>query len=150
MASNVVQLRPAVRADARATGGRPPLRALNDLNDLTQADGPQHGMWEASERQRKVAPTSVAEARERRRTVLLSLTGFAVVTLLVALMAPSTLFISLHVVADLALVGFAILLVRHRQMSAQRSAKVEPIRPAVTAQPPAPVQLAPSYLVSNG
>lgn len=109
-----------------------------------------HQAWEGTEGNRMVAPTSTAQARERRRTVLLSLTGLAVVTLLVALMAPSTLFISVHILADLALVGFAILLVRHRQMASQRAAKVAPIRPAVPTAVPAPLQLAPSYLVSNG
>lgn len=122
--------------------GRPSVRALDETS-LDQA-------WEGTAPQRAIAPASKSQARERRRNVLLSLTGLAVVTLLVALMAPTTLFISLHVLADLALVGFAILLVRHRQMAAERSARVEPIRPAVTVAPPAPVQLAPSYLVSNG
>ena len=93
-------------------------------------------------------PNSTAAARERRRQVLLGLTGVAVVTLLLALFAGGR-WIAAHVFVDVVMLGYVILLVRHRQLMADRLQKVEPIRPPVSEQPPSSVQLAPSYLLRS-
>ena len=56
----------------------------------------------------------------------------------------------IHVAIDATLLGYVILLVRRRQIEAERRLKVQPIRPPVTEVAPASIQLAPSYLVSSG
>ena len=91
-------------------------------------------------------PSSTAAARERRRQVLIGLTGVALVTLLFAIFSGGR-WIAAHVFVDLIMVGYVILLVRHRQLMVDRVTKVEPIRPPVTEHAPASVQLAPSYLL---
>ena len=93
-------------------------------------------------------PRSTAAARERRRQVLLAMTGLAVVTLLLALFAGGR-WVAAHVFVDVVMLGYVILLVRHRQLDVDRRRKVEPIRPPVNEQAPAAMQLAPSYLNSK-
>jgi len=148
-AGNVVQLRPV--EDSGDHGVRAPLAtsaaAYLEETPMTEdallqqalgVDGPaRFGM-----------PHSTAAARERRRHVLLALTGVAVFTLLLALSVGGR-WIAAHVLVDAAMVGYVILLVRHRQLMADRLMKVEPIRPPVSEQPPATVQLAPSYLLDS-
>lgn len=107
------------------------------FGDIVAHNSPRFGM-----------PHSTAAARERRRQVLLGLTSVAVLTLLLALFAGGR-WIAAHVFVDLVMVGYVILLVRHRQLMVDRLSKVEPIRPPVSEQPPASMQLAPSYLVSS-
>ena len=65
-------------------------------------------------------------------------------------MALGGAWVALHVAIDAALVGYVILLVRFRQIAAERRTKVEPIRPAVTEQRPTTLQAAPDYLVRSG
>lgn len=93
--------------------------------------------------------STTAAARERRRQVLIALTGVAFATLLAALFARGA-FVAVHIAADVLLVGYVILLVRYRQIAMDRIEKVEPIRPPVTEQAPASLQLAPSYLLRSG
>ncbi|MEM7094023.1 MAG: hypothetical protein AAF567_13540 [Actinomycetota bacterium] len=127
-------------------------RAQQDDNALFAPVGDErslHEAWNPPRQRRAGAPTSTAAARERRRQVLLGLTGAAFVSLLLAL-AMRGGWIALHVAIDAALVGYVLLLVRFRQMAAERRNKVEPIRPPVTEQPPVTVQSAPDYLVSAG
>lgn len=134
--SNVVQLHPV---DDGAVFGAP----FADEQVLAQA-------WEAPRAQRAgAAPSSMAAARERRRHVLMALTAAAFATLLLA-MAVGGVWVALHVAVDAALVGYVILLVRFRQIAAERRTKVEPIRPPVTEQGPATIQAAPSYLLRSG
>ena len=94
-------------------------------------------------------PQSKAAARERRRHVLMGLTGVAFVTLLLAL-TTGGLMVAIHVLVDVVMLGYVILLVRHRQLEAEQSLKIEPIRPPVTEQAPASVQVAPAYLLRSG
>lgn len=94
-------------------------------------------------------PSSKAAARERRRQVLIGLTALAFVTLLLALAVGGRL-IAVHVGVDAVMLGYVILLVRHRQLEAEKASKIEPIRPPVTEQAPAAVQAAPSYLLRSG
>jgi len=79
----------------------------------------------------------------------MALTGFAFATLIAALVARGA-FVAVHIAADALLVGYVILLVRYRQIAMDRVEKVEPIRPPVTEQAPASLQLAPSYLLRSG
>lgn len=78
--------------------------------------------------------------------MLIGLTGLALVTLMFAIFAGGR-WIAAHVLIDMVMVGYVILLVRHRQLMADRITKVEPIRPPVTDQAPASIQLAPPYLL---
>lgn len=93
-------------------------------------------------------PDTTAAARERRRHILLGLTGLAFATLLAAFVMRGTM-IAVHIGVDALMLGYVILLVRHRQITAERLSKVEPIRPPVTQQTPASMQLAPSYLLQT-
>ena len=74
--------------------------------------------------------------------------GIALITLILALFAGGR-WVAAHVLVDVVMVGYVILLVRHRQLMADRMMKVEPIRPPVNEQPPASMQLAPSYLLRS-
>lgn len=148
MSGNVVQLRP-LDGDAAPEPARAPLAtsAAAYLEEAPFADESLlHQAWDTSDTAGIGMPSSTAAARERRRQVLLGLTGIAVVTLLLALFSGGR-WIAAHVLVDVVMVGYVILLVRHRQLMADRIRKVEPIRPPVTDHAPAPVQLAPSYLL---
>ncbi len=149
---NVVQLRPVDSAAPETiTDARTPLAtsAAAYLEDAPLADDAMlHQAWETSASPGMGVPTSTAAARERRRQVLLGLTGVAVVTLLFALFAGGR-WVAVHVFVDVVMLGYVILLVRHRQLMADRMRKVEPIRPPVREQLPASLQLAPSYLLRS-
>lgn len=106
-------------------------------------------VWEAPRERRASAPSTTAAARERRRHVLLALTGAAFVTLLLALTLGGV-WVAAHVGIDAVLVGYVVLLVRFRQLASERRTKVEPIRPPVNEVAPATLQPAPGYLLRSG
>lgn len=87
---------------------------------------------------------SSEQARRRRRSVLSGLGGAAIVTLFLAVISGGTLLVMLHLLTDLALLGFVLLLVRHQQMENERANKVAPIFPV--GHTPR-LQAAPQYLV---
>lgn len=90
-------------------------------------------------------PMSLDGARRRRRNVLASLLGLAVVTLIMAV-AASGAWVLINLLADAALLAYVMLLVRHQQVTNERMNKVRPIRP-VGRQPH--VQPAPTYLLQQ-
>jgi len=158
-ASNVVHLRPMSGDNGHAvsgqTNGHAPLATsaaayLNDTAyiDDTAGEAALLQAWEQPDSAGLGLPTSTSAARERRRQVLLGLTGLALVTLLLAMFVGGR-WIAAHVFIDVVMVGYVILLVRHRQLVADRRSKVEPIRPPVTEHAPASVQLAPAYLLRS-
>lgn len=144
---NVVQLR-TLDADAAPQLTRPlATSATAYLEDAPMAaESILHQAWDTSDNAGLGMPTSTSAARERRRHVLLGFTGIAAMTLLLALFAGGR-WVAAHVLVDAVMLGYVILLVRHRQLMADRGAKVEPIRPPITDQASTPVQLAPSYLL---
>ena len=145
---NVVQLRP-LDGTTTPEPARTPLAtsAAAYLEEAPLADESLiHQAWDTPATAGIGMPSSTAAARERRRQVLIGLTGVALVTLLFALFAGGR-WIAAHVLVDMVMVGYVILLVRHRQLATDRVRKVEPIRPPVTEHAPASVQLAPSYLL---
>ena len=105
--------------------------------------------WEGPRQRRTAVPATTVAARERRRQVLLALTGAAFVTLLLALTLGG-LWVAAHVAIDAALVAYVVLLVRFRQLAAERRTKIEPIRPPVNEVAPATLQAAPDYLLRSG
>ena len=151
--SNVVPLRPS-QFDPSASGQRAGATSPTHGAGYFE-EGPRHderALHQAWEPQRATGlgmPGSTAAARERRRQVLLALTALAFVTLLLALFVGG-LMTALHVLVDTAMLGYVILLVRHRQLEAERRLKLEPIRPPVTGQTPAHMQVAPSHLLQSG
>jgi hypothetical protein len=68
-------------------------------------------------------PRTAAEARRRRRDVLIGLGGLAVLTLLLALTVGGVLWV-LHLLVDIALVGFGWLVHEHETRSRERAEKV--------------------------
>lgn len=135
--SNVVQLRPG--AEYNVLDGGP----SGDESDI-------HLAWQSDRGGVIGMPGSLHEARERRRQVFVGLTLFALVTLLGAFVAGGW-FIPIAVLADISFLGYAFLLVRHRQIAFQQAARLDPIRPAVTPdESPSYVQPAPAYLVRSG
>lgn len=153
---NVVQLRPVdAEPELRPENGSPDSRApLATSAAAYLEDAPAHDesilgqAWDTAGSPGLGMPHSTVAARERRRQVLLGLTGVALVTLLLALFAGGR-WVAVHVFVDVVMVGYVILLVRHRQLMADRRTKVEPIRPPVSEQSPASMQLAPSYLLNS-
>lgn len=137
VASNVVPLHP-LAVDTGDVFGAP----LADEAGL-------HEAWQPPRQSLAGVPSSTAAARERRRHLLMGLTGAAFITLLLA-MGFGGLWVAINVALDAALVGYVILLVRFRQVAADRRSKVEPIRPPVTEQPPVNLQPAPGYLLRSG
>lgn len=90
----------------RSTGGRP---ALDGMVALRRRRG-----------------------QKRRRDILLGLIGLAVVTLLLGLIPGLHTILYFQVIVDLLLAGYVALLVRMRNLSAERAAKVTylpPVRP---------------------
>lgn len=143
--SNVVHLRPLV-----ADSGQAPI-ATSAAAYATTAAADEAALlqaWEQPDSAGLGLPTSTSAARERRRQVVLGLTGLALITLLLAMFVGGR-WIAAHVFVDVVMVGYVILLVRHRQLVADRRSKVEPIRPPVTDHAPASMQLAPAYLLRS-
>lgn len=158
ISGNVVQLRPVdEHADHEsvtplsADGERAPLAmsAAAYLEEGPQGDEASlHAAWDTASSTGLGIPTSTAAARERRRQVLLGLTGLSAFTVLLAILAGGR-WIAASLLVMVVLVGYVILLVRHRQIMADRQRKVEPIRPPVGEKAPSSMQLAPSYLVRS-
>ncbi len=145
---NVLQLRP-LDGGTSSEPARAPLAtsAAAYLEETPLHDESLlHPAWGASDNAGIGMPSSTAAARERRRQVLLGLTGVALFTLMFALFVGGR-WVAAHVFVDVVMLGYVILLVRHRQLVADRVTKVEPIRPPVTEQTVSSVQLAPSYLL---
>lgn len=92
------------------------------------------------------ATMSADVARRRRRNVLAGLAGLAVFTLLLAVTAGGTLLVLMNLLADIALLGYVILLVQHQQRILEKANKVHPIRPAGYHPP---LQSAPAYLLAD-
>ncbi|KAG1648790.1 putative zinc protease PqqL [Nymphon striatum] len=137
--SNVVQLRPVDTPGATSMAA-----AASYLDEAPIADeSTLHQAWDTPSATGVGMPRSTSAARERRRQVLLALTGTAFVTLLFALFAGGN-WIAAHVFVDVAMLGYVILLVRHRQLAADRMMKVEPIRPPVSEQPAARIEPEPT------
>lgn len=65
----------------------------------------------------------LSEARRRRRDVLFALGGAALVTLMLAVVAGG-MFLWLHLVVDVLLATYVVLLVRSQQLANERRAKV--------------------------
>jgi hypothetical protein len=70
----------------------------------------------------------MSDARRRRRDVFVSLLGAAAVTFLLALVTGGTLWM-LHLVVDLALVGYTTMLVKLQQEQAEKELKVRFLEP---------------------
>lgn len=137
LATNVVQLHPVDDG-------------IDVLGGPSVTEEALHQAWGSAGAQTRAGlPATTAAARERRRHILIGLTGSAFVTLLLAMTLRGS-WIALNVAIDAALVGYVILLVRFRQIANERQFKVEPIRPPVTEQPPVTLQAAPDYLVRSG
>jgi Flp pilus assembly protein TadB len=68
-----------------------------------------------------IAPRNNAHARQRRQTVLLALFAFAVITLIAGVFV-SPMLLVVHLVVDVALAGFVLMLVSHRQRAAEMRA----------------------------
>jgi len=92
------------------------------------------------------APMTAESARRRRRNVLAGLGAFAVLTLIAAVTRGGTLLVLLNLLADIALLGYVMLLVKHNQRQIDVRTKVRPIRPVGYSPGP---QAAPDYLVSR-
>jgi hypothetical protein len=69
-------------------------------------------------------PSSADQASQRRRAVLASLIGAAVITMLLWMITGSGLVLALHLLADGLVVAFTVLLLRHRQIRMERASKV--------------------------
>jgi hypothetical protein len=86
------------------------------------------------------APTrssmSLWEARRRRRNVLASLAGAAVATLVLVPFAGPAMLV-LHLLCDVLLAGYVVLLVRTQRLAAERRAKVHYL-PTLGAAAPEP------------
>jgi hypothetical protein len=72
-------------------------------------------------------PRTSNEARRRRRDVLVALGGLAVVTLLLALLVGGALWV-LHLLVDIALLGYGWLVHEHETRLRERADKVRPLR----------------------
>lgn len=145
--SNVVPLRPLSESAAPMPAGAS-TKAFLQQQPIPADEASLHAAWDTPTSTGIGVPTSTSAARERRRQILIALMGTSFITLLLAMFLrgnwiPVTAFI------NIALVGYVILLVRHRQVVADRLRKVEPIRPPVSEQTPSHVQLAPSYLLKS-
>ncbi len=80
---------------------------------------------------------TLAEAYQRRRTVLVGLAGSAAVTLVGALLAGG-IFVALHLLIDVALVAYLVLLVRAQRVGAERRTKVTFLAPSSVRTTSAP------------
>lgn len=78
----------------------------------------------------------MTRAQKRRRDVLLSLSGAAVASLLLALVTRAVPFVVLHVLADAALVAYVYLLGRMRQQAQQQRMKIRLVGSAYRVEPP--------------
>jgi hypothetical protein len=77
---------------------------------------------------RRRAGMTLSEARRRRRDVLYTLGGVALVTLMLAVVVGGS-FVWLHLLADVLLVGYVGLLVHTRRLATERRHKVRYLPP---------------------
>jgi hypothetical protein len=78
---------------------------------------------------------SLDEARKRRRDVLFALVGAALVTLVAAVLVGGA-FVWLHLLADVLVGGYVVLLVRAQRLAVERRTKVRYLAPAMPAEVP--------------
>jgi hypothetical protein len=83
---------------------------------------------------------TLQEARKRRRDVLFSLGGAALVTLALAF-AAGGVFVAVHVVADALLVGYVAILARVQRLALERRSKVRYLATPVSAPNESPYLL---------
>ncbi len=140
--SNVVHLHPPAASPLVDATIASPLQAPTFV-------GPEQQVAGSASANRFANPSTTSQARERRRQVLIGLTGLAFATLILAL-AVGGAMTPIHIAIDALMVGYVILLVRHRQMATEQASRLEPIRPAVSQVAPTTVQMAPSYLLRSG
>ncbi|HEX7095359.1 MAG TPA: hypothetical protein VF183_05715 [Acidimicrobiales bacterium] len=101
-------------------GNRPSARVVAfPHRGVAPVAGVRHGVAP-----RSVAPRSSAQARQRRRNVLLALLALSVLSLAAGVIV-TPLFFVVHVVADVALGGFVWLLVEHRNRTYERRTRAE-------------------------
>jgi len=74
------------------------------------------------------SPSSTDEAHRRRRHVVVAMASFSVATLLLAVTVGG-LFVVVHVLSDMALLGFVMAVAQRQQLANERNEKVRPIRP---------------------
>jgi hypothetical protein len=79
-------------------------------------------------------PMGRAEARRRRRDILLTLLGAALITLVLAV-ALRGIAIWFHLLADALVVTYMALLIQVRRNAAERNAKVRYLAPRATPEP---------------
>jgi hypothetical protein len=77
-----------------------------------------------------------AEAKRRRRDILVTLLAAAGLTLVLGVLMPQVLL--LHLLIDVLLVAYVSLLVRQRRLAEERSVKVRYLQPAARRAAPAP------------
>lgn len=74
-------------------------------------------------------PETPDEARRRRRDVIVGLAGLATFTLLLAMVIGS-LFVAVHLLVDVALLGYVMAVAQRQRLADERMEKVTPLRPA--------------------
>jgi hypothetical protein len=74
-------------------------------------------------------PGGMSPVQRRRRDILVGLLAAVGVTFFMALMGASVIFWMLHLVVDLALGGYVVVLLQIKSRNAERRAKVRPIAP---------------------
>jgi hypothetical protein len=87
---------------------------------------------------------SINDVRRRRRDVLFGLAGAAVVTFGLAVVVGGP-FLLLHLLIDVALVGYVVLLVRLKRLAEDRRTKVRYLQPGATMAGPVGAEV--PYLV---
>lgn len=108
--------------------GRAAPRSVEPAHTLDRAQG---AAWELSTTRTgdggpalRGIPRSVDEASRRRRVVLLGLIGMAALTLVLWMATMSTAVLLIHLAVDALTLAFGLLVRRHRQLQAERMAKV--------------------------
>ncbi len=117
---------------------RAPVLPLRPAATGSLANGPTQAERQAALHGRPggmPVPKSADDARRRRRSVLLGLAAAAFVTLLGAIGIGGA-FIALHLLVDIALLGYVMLLVQYQRRLEEVHYKVRPIRPVRTAPRP--------------
>ncbi len=116
---------------------RAPVLPLRPAATGSMANGPTPAERQAALHARPgtvAVPRSADDARRRRRTVLLALAAAAFVTLLGAIGIGGG-FVVLHLLVDIAMLGYVILLVQYQRQLEEVQHKVRPIRPVQTTRP---------------
>ena len=118
----VVLLPPLVRRSGAPPVARPG-RALVAVGG--RAPSRHRGLPQAA----SSVPSSARDARRRRRDVLLALGGIATLTLMAAMAVGSVLWM-VHFLADVVLVGYAVMLTMRYQRAVERTETIVPFRPS--------------------